>query len=299
MRDEERSAEQLAQELAELHQSLCQCTAALRSRNQDLDDIARYIVGEFRGPLGAIVGYAELLEEDHLVLSPDDLRHSIKTIKENGRKLGEMVNVLLLLANSRRLFDNIWYAAYLASMDETSLSQWATDLQVAEVYRFTCLPASSAPLVVRVWMDCKDPAELQAVAKLGSARGDAADDAPREEVSWTLDAEEWGNLMSAVEATSFWSDDSSLEQLGWMRMVGTGGEEWVFEGWRDGQYKARAVWNPDFDRAHAAHSLGRSFADLLPGQFALEMAQAWTENSWNDTDQRLNGEFGLGEAFTS
>jgi hypothetical protein len=298
MRDNEKSAEQLTEELAELHQSLCQCTAALRSRNQDLDDIARYIVGEFRGPLGAIVGYAELLEEDHTLLSPDDLRQSIKTIKENGHKLGEMVNVLLLLANSRRLFDNIWYAAYLASMDETSLSQWAVKTEAAEAYRFTCLPASSAPLVVRVWLDSQEPDSLQAVAKLGSARGEGADDAPREEVSWILDTEEWTNLMSAVEATSFWSDDSSLEQLGWMRMVGTGGEEWVFEGWRDGQYKARAVWNPDFDRAHAAHSLGRSFADLLPGQFALEMARAWTENSWKESEQRFDGELDLGEIFT-
>ena len=161
---------QLIRELTSLRESLCKCAATLQARNQDLDDLAHYVVSEFRRPLGVIIGFAELLEEDYQTLSNDDLRHCIETIKRSGRKLNEMANVLLLLANSRRLFDNVWYTAYLMAMGETSLSQWAQENHIPEVYRFTCLPTASAPLVIRVWaIGGKTPC-FQAIAKLGSGR---------------------------------------------------------------------------------------------------------------------------------
>ncbi|MCK4450567.1 MAG: hypothetical protein KAX26_08245 [Anaerolineae bacterium] len=64
MRGEDKIQEQLINDLAILRESLRQCTADLRARNQDLDDVARYVVSEFKSPLGVIIGFAELLEED-------------------------------------------------------------------------------------------------------------------------------------------------------------------------------------------------------------------------------------------
>ena len=297
MKDEDKTKEQLINDLASLRKSLRQCTTELQARNQDLDDVARYLISEFKSPLAMIVGFAELLEEEHAALSEEELRHCIRTIKQSGRKMGEMVNALLLLANSRRLFDNVWYAAYLAAMGETSLSQWVLEegKNISEVYRFTCLPASLVPLVVRVWRAEGETVRFQALAKLGGGQAgpESETDLALQEAQWTLTTEEWDSLLAAIEESRFWTDSSSLEQLNWSRMVGTGGEEWIFEGWRDGQYKARAVLNPDEEKGRTAYALGRSFIGLLPGWFALEIARFWAADSWPKFDQRLGEEIGL------
>ena len=136
----------------------------------------------------------------------------------------------------------------------------------------------------------------QAVAKLGSDRADDEDEtglAPQK-ADWTLTTEEWENLLANVEESRFWADDSSLEQLGWLRVVGRGGEEWIFEGWRDGQHSVRTVWNPDEERAYAAYALGRSFVKSLPDWFALEMARLWTADSGPGIHPRLVDKLNLG-----
>ena len=297
MKDEDKTKEQLINDLTSLRKSLRQCTTELQARNQDLDDVARYLISEFKSPLAMIVGFAELLEEEHAALSEEELRHCIRTIQQSGCKMGEMVNALLLLANSRRLFDNVWYAAYLAALGETSLSQWALEegKKISEVHRFTCLPASLVPLVVRVWRAEGETVRFQALAKLGGGQAgpESETDLALQEAQWTLTTEEWDSLLAAIEESRFWTDSSSLEQLNWSRMVGTGGEEWIFEVWRDGQYKARAVLNPGEEKGRAAYALGRSFVGLLPGWFALEIARFWAADSWPKFDQRLGEEIGL------
>ena len=297
MKDEDKTKEQLINDLASLRKSLRQCTTELQARNQDLDDVARYLISESKSPLAMIVGFAELLEEEHAALSKEELGHCIRTIKQSGRKMNEMVNALLLLANSRRLFDNVWYAAYLAAMGETSLSQWVLEegKNISEVYRFTCLPASLVPLVVRVWRAEGETVRFQALAKLGGGQAgpESETDLALQEAQWTLTTEEWDSLLAAIEESRFWTASSSLEPLNWSRMVGTGGEEWIFEVWRDGQYKARAVLNPGEEKGRAAYALGRSFVGLLPGWFALEIARFWAADSWPKFDQRLEEEIGL------
>ena len=170
MKDEKKTKEQLIDELGSLRESLRECTAALQARTQDLDDVAHYVVSEFKRPLGLIIGLAEVLEEDWDALSDEEVQHCIQAIKQGGHKMSKMVNALLLLANSRRLFDNVWYSAYLAAMDEPSFPRWVQneDQTVREAYRFTCLPTFSAPFIVRVWETGSGSASFQAVAKFGS-----------------------------------------------------------------------------------------------------------------------------------
>jgi hypothetical protein len=296
MKDQDKTKKQLINDLESLRKSLRQCTTELQARNRDLDDVARYLLSEFKGPLGLIIGFADLLEEGYATLSEGEMRHSVRTIKRSGRRMSEMVNALLLLANSRRLFDNVWHAAYLAAMGEASLSQWVDEEKnVSEVYRFTCLPASLVPLIVRAWRTAGETTCFQIIAKLGSDQVDAESKASTtlQEAQQPLAAEEWMRFVDVVEGSGFWSDASSLEQLNWSRMVGTGGEEWIFEGWRDGQYRARAVWNPGAKKGHAAYALGRSFICLLPGWFALEIARFWVADSWPRMERGLGEELEL------
>ena len=289
MSDEEKTREQLVEELASLRESLRECDAALQSRSEDLDDLARYVVSEFRGPLGTVIGYTELMKEDFRVLSHEDLYHCIHTIKRNGRKLGEMVNELLLLASSHRLFDNVWHAAYLTAMDETSLSHWACESKTSEAYRFTCLPASSAPLVIRVWQPTRETSGFQGIAKSGGTRRDDEGESSSQplEAEWMLEPEEWDGLLAVVEKSGFWAEAALITQVGWLRMVGAGGEEWIFEGWRHGRYKVRAIWNPSAEKGRAAYALGRSFIHLLPGRFALETAGSWAATPRPKVGRRL------------
>jgi len=296
MREDDKTREQLIGELAGLRDALHKNSTDLKACRQDLDDMARYIVSEFKSPLGMIIGFAELLEQEHAMLSQEEFQHCVLMIKQSGRKLSSMINALLLIANSRRLSDNVWYAAYLAAMGETALCQWVNEeSDVSEAYRFTCLPVSLAPLVIRVWRTEGQAPGSYAVAKLGGVQEDREDEtAPTSrEAQWTLSAEDWNYLSNAVREGRFWSEASSLEQLGWLRMVGSGGEQWIFEGWREGQHKIRAVWNPDEKKTHAAHALGRAFVKSLPDWFALEMAQLWTADSRLDIHPRFKDRIDL------
>lgn len=297
MRDGVKTREQLIDELGNLRESLRECTAALQARTQDLDDVAHYVVSEFKRPLGLIIGLAEVLEEDWGALSDEEVQHCIQTIKQGGHKMSKMVNALLLLANSRRLFDNVWYSAYLAAMEEPLLCQWVQNeaQSVREAYRFTCLPSFSAPFIVRVWETEGGTARFQAVAKYGSwpEQGDEAAVVAPQETEWTLPAEQWHTLLVVVEKSKFWTDSASLERLGWIRMMGTDSEEWVFEGWRDGEHRVRMAWSPDGQRAPAVYALGRSFVKLLPETFALGMARWWAAGVEPDTHARFRDMTGL------
>ena len=294
MKDQHKTKEQLTNEIRGLRESLCQCSANLQARNQDLEDIARYVISELKSPLGMIVGFSEFLQDELNTLSEDDVHYCIRTINRSGRKMSEMINALLLLANSRRLFDNVWYSAYLATMDETSLPKWVNQqpAEIVEAYRFTCLPATSAPLLIRIWRAEAEEAALGAVAKLGTGQVYAEENSSEpalQEALWTPGEKAWHRLLTIVEASEFWAEDSSLDQLGWMRMVGSGGEEWVFEGWRRGDSRIRTVWNPDEENAGAAYRLGRTFVNSLPDWFALKIAQLWTADSWAEIYPRLKG----------
>ncbi len=290
----DRSKEQLINELTKTHQRVADLEANLEARIQDLDDLARYVVSEFKSPLGMIIGFAELLEEEHTTLPEDELHHCIRTIKQSGHNMAQMINGLLLLASSHRLFDNVWYTAYLAAMGETPLSKWVSKWKknISEAYRFTCLPTSSAPLIIRVWK----AGDVEAIAKLGRGQADhegVATPVPQE-TQWALAAREWDNLLKAIEDSQFWDDSSSLEKLGWLRMVGVGGEEWVFEGWRKGQDKVRTVWNPNEGKSSAAYALGGAFVRTLPGWFALEIARLWATDSPPEAYSRSKSKLDLG-----
>jgi signal transduction histidine kinase len=75
--------------------------ADLEARNQDLDAYAHTVAHEIRGPLGHMVGYARLLEEDYHSLPEEIHLESLQAIAESGQKMINIVNELLLLAGLR------------------------------------------------------------------------------------------------------------------------------------------------------------------------------------------------------
>ncbi len=76
--------------------------AELEARNEDLDAFAHTVAHDLQSPLSLMIGYAEVLEQDFDSLPPEAVQTSLSTIVQNGRKLSDMIDALLLLAGVRR-----------------------------------------------------------------------------------------------------------------------------------------------------------------------------------------------------
>lgn len=74
----------------------------LQARNEDLDAFSHTVAHDLQGPLGLMVGYAELLETDHATLPAEELKSFLHTIAQNGRKISNIIDALLLLAGVRQ-----------------------------------------------------------------------------------------------------------------------------------------------------------------------------------------------------
>ncbi len=78
---------------ARLSEALAQATSSLKAKDLFLANISH----EFRTPLNAISGYAELLElRDSLKLEPDQIDRYVKSIIQAGRHLNGIIGEILL-----------------------------------------------------------------------------------------------------------------------------------------------------------------------------------------------------------
>jgi PAS domain S-box-containing protein len=73
-------------------EALRQYTLELQARNEELDAFAHTVAHDLKNPLGRIVGFAELLEEDYAKLPDEELRHYLHMIAQNGRKMSNIID---------------------------------------------------------------------------------------------------------------------------------------------------------------------------------------------------------------
>jgi signal transduction histidine kinase len=74
----------------------------LEARNEELNAFSHTVAHDLKNPVSNIVGFAELLDQYYDDLSADEIRSSIHTIANNGRKLDTIIEELMLLAGIRR-----------------------------------------------------------------------------------------------------------------------------------------------------------------------------------------------------
>jgi PAS domain S-box-containing protein len=86
-----------------LEDSLRQRTVELQVQNEELDAFAHTVAHDLQGPLGPIIGFASLLNEEYTTLADDEIREFARTIARNGRKMSNIINELLLLAGVRKM----------------------------------------------------------------------------------------------------------------------------------------------------------------------------------------------------
>jgi signal transduction histidine kinase/ActR/RegA family two-component response regulator len=84
-------------------EALRQSTLELQAQNAELDAFAHTVAHDLQNPLGPITGFAYLLGEKHGSLSADEIHEFAQRISENGRKMSNIINELLLLAGVRKL----------------------------------------------------------------------------------------------------------------------------------------------------------------------------------------------------
>ncbi len=90
--------EVLSQRTVELEER----TVELEERNEELDAFAHTVAHDLKNPLNLVVGYSELLVDDIATLGKAP-RKKLDSVVRSGRKMGDIINALLLLAGVREM----------------------------------------------------------------------------------------------------------------------------------------------------------------------------------------------------
>jgi signal transduction histidine kinase len=102
----------------------------LEARNAELDAFAHTVAHDLKNPLTSLIGYSNLLEKRFANMSEDRLRQNLQVIKNNGRKMTNIVNELLLLASVREMQEVPLQVLDMASL--VAEAQKRLDYMIAE-----------------------------------------------------------------------------------------------------------------------------------------------------------------------
>jgi len=84
-------------------EALVQYAVELQARNEELDAFAHTVAHDLKNPLGLVIGFAEALRDGHATISEEELLRYLHKIARSGRKIGDIVDELLLLAGVRQM----------------------------------------------------------------------------------------------------------------------------------------------------------------------------------------------------
>lgn len=75
----------------------------LQARNRELDAFAHTVAHDLRDPLNLIIGFSDILEEDHVTMSDTELGEYLHLIARTGSRMNNIIDELLILAEVRQL----------------------------------------------------------------------------------------------------------------------------------------------------------------------------------------------------
>ena len=84
------------------NRDLVALNAELQVRNEELDAFAHTVAHDLKNPLHLIIGFAETLRPSFSDLSDEEREDALRHITRNGRKMNNIVDELLLLAEVRK-----------------------------------------------------------------------------------------------------------------------------------------------------------------------------------------------------
>jgi signal transduction histidine kinase len=103
LRERTRALQREIAERGRVEETLRQYAAQLEERNEELDAFAHMVAHDLDGPLAHMVGFAEVLKEDHTSLPAEEVSRYLRIIAQSGRKMSRIIDALLLLASVRQL----------------------------------------------------------------------------------------------------------------------------------------------------------------------------------------------------
>ena len=83
--------------------ALRQRAQELQERNEELDAFAHTVAHDLKGPLASIIGYTDILSDFSDAMSSEEMDDSFQAILRSGRKMGTIIDELLLLAGVRQM----------------------------------------------------------------------------------------------------------------------------------------------------------------------------------------------------
>ena len=153
---------QSTQRIRALNHDLERQTAELRVANNDLEGFSYSVSHDLRGPLRAIDGFAQLLENDGLIADDERAAHYIGRIRENISRMSALIDDLLAFARCGR------QVLEVAQLDMQALARTAADearnsqrgVGAAPSITIESLPQASGDqrLLFQVWINLLDNA---------------------------------------------------------------------------------------------------------------------------------------------
>jgi PAS domain S-box-containing protein len=140
------------------HAALRESNAELQIRNEELDVFAHMVAHDLKTPLGAIMGYAELLTETYDTLSTEAILQTLNSINRVGRKAGSIIESLFVLASVRKQdvpaapLDMAHIVAEAALRLADSIQDSGADLRVANPASWP-VALGHAPWVEEIWVN--------------------------------------------------------------------------------------------------------------------------------------------------
>ena len=150
----------LQQEIAErqlVEEALRRQTAELEARNAELDAFAHTVAHDLKTPLTAVVGFSDLLQKRHSQMPAEKLAETLEIIAQNGRRMANIINEMLLLASVRQLDEVPMKALDMAGIVNAArerlvdmLKEYSVEINLPEVW-----PAAYGygPWVEEVWVN--------------------------------------------------------------------------------------------------------------------------------------------------
>src|SRR5712692_721607 len=139
----------------ELEQHVAERTAQLESSNRELEGFSYSISHDLRAPLRAINSFAEMVQEGYGEKLDDEGRRMLRVIRDNSRKMGQLIDDLLVFSRLGR------QAISAAEADMAAVARRVfEELRVASAgnpVRLTIKPMPSAwcdaALIRQVWIN--------------------------------------------------------------------------------------------------------------------------------------------------
>lgn len=141
------------------------------------------------------------------------------------------INIDLIRGIKIDFFSRIWYSKHLRAMQEPVLK----DVRNTEIYRFTYLRTSYAPIAIRIY---KEGDDARIIWKTSNGRGGYEPGQLNVNRSKKLSKRQWQKFQEMLQTLDYWEMPTNDNRMGF------DGAHWILEGVSGNRYHVVDRWSP-------------------------------------------------------